>query len=62
MNIGRKLFIAAIFAVSTGCATTAGTTGKVQLNVDNNDDGIIRQRIEFKDLPAEMQESITNGG
>jgi uncharacterized lipoprotein YajG len=58
----KYVFIAAMFAMLTGCATTAGTTGFQAVNAESGDDGVIRQKTEFKDLPVEMQEAILNGG
>ncbi len=58
----RYVLIAALFAMLSGCATTAGTTGSQTVNVDNGTDGTFRQRTEFKDLSVEMQETILYGG
>ncbi|KAF0218438.1 MAG: hypothetical protein FD174_2899 [Geobacteraceae bacterium] len=58
----KFIFFAAIFGLITGCATTAGTTGNQVLSAEPEGDGVIRQKIQFKDLPAEMQDVISHGG
>ena len=57
-KVGYILF-AALFAMSAGCATTSGTT---VTQAESTDDGIIKQKIEFKDLSEEMQNAILHGG
>jgi hypothetical protein len=55
MKMIRYVLIAAMFAMVTGCATTQAVTA------ENSDDGVIKQRTEFKDLSVEMQEAILYG-
>lgn len=57
----RYVFVAALFAALTGCATTAATTGSQASSAETSDD-VIRQKTAFKDLPAEMQQAILHGG
>lgn len=58
----KCLVVAAILGVLTGCATTTVTTGDQTLSADPDGDGVIRQKTQFKDLPADMQETILHGG
>ncbi|RNC66647.1 MAG: hypothetical protein ED859_16330 [Desulfuromonadales bacterium] len=58
----RFIFLAALLAASAGCATTVATTGSQTSSADTSDDGIIRQKSTFKDLPAETQLAILHSG
>ena len=59
MKTIRFILLAALLAASAGCATT---TGSQTSKADTSDDGAIRQKTTFKDLPAEMQLAILHGG
>jgi len=61
MKMMRWVLFAAMFAVLTGCATTSGTSGSQVLNAESADEGVIKQKTEFKDLPAELQQCVAEG-
>ena len=61
MKTSTYIILATLFAVLAGCATTGGTTGSQTLNAEIGDEGVIKQKTEFKDLPTEMQSVILYG-
>lgn len=62
MRMMKFIFLAAILGVLTGCVTTPVTTANQAMSVDPDGDGAVKQKTEFKDLPADMQEVIMHGG
>ena len=62
MKISQCIIGVVMLGLVSGCATMGGTAGISTPAGEAAGESIIKQRTEFKDLPADMQEAITHGG
>lgn len=56
------LVLGGTLVLFTGCATISGMPENQGVTPESGSDGIIKQRVEFKDLSAWEQEVILQGG
>lgn len=59
--IARLIFLASIVAMCAGCAAHAVKNASLAAPTET-EDGAVKQKTTFWDLPEEMQQSILGGG